>query len=344
MSSFTNLEDSIVQEDVVNGGIDDVLFAIPKKGRLHDECLKLLAGADLKYDRPARVDVATCREFPIKLVFLPAADIPSYVGEGNCDLGITGVDVVMEKDEDDGNEDIALDKVAINDEFSVVETKIKLGFGKCKLCVQAPVQSNIKSPSELAGKRIVTSFPNLTRKYFRKIEKNLGLTIGCTKIRYVSGSVEAACGLGLADGVVDLVETGTTMKAAGLEIVSNMITTEAVIIGPKNDISNNALNNDLNERQKTVNLILKRIRGYMTATNYLMISYNITKKLLSTAQNVTPGKRAPTVSSLDVKPGEPEAVAVSALVSRKQSSNIMDNLEEIGATDILVVSISNSRM
>jgi ATP phosphoribosyltransferase len=84
-----------------------------------------------------------------------------------------------------------------------------LGFGKCRLCVQAPVISNITDVKMLAGKRIVTSFPNLTKKYFDALDRELGVE---TKIRFVSGSVEAACGLGLADAVVDLVETGTTMK------------------------------------------------------------------------------------------------------------------------------------
>ena len=285
------------------------IIAIPKKGRLYEQCVKLLEGADLKYDRPSRVDVATCRDFPITLVFLPASDIPSYVGEGNCDLGITGIDVVEESEEE-------------------VDIALKLGFGKCKLCVQAPIKSEIKSPKDLVGKRIVTSFPNLTKKYFN----NLGNDE--TKIRYVSGSVEAACGLGLADAVVDLVETGTTMKAAGLEKISDVLETEAAIIASKKEKNNKDL----------INLILKRIQGYMTATNYMMISYNVERDLLAAALQITPGKRGPTVSALDTKEGEAEAVAVSALVNRKESSKIMDGLEKVGATDILLFPISNSRM
>jgi ATP phosphoribosyltransferase len=92
-----------------------------------------------------------------------------------------------------------------------------LGFGKCRLCVQAPVVANITDVKQLAGKRIVTSFPNLTKKYFDGLDQELGVQ---TKIRFVSGSVEAACGLGLADAVVDLVETGTTMKVCWLVLFS----------------------------------------------------------------------------------------------------------------------------
>jgi ATP phosphoribosyltransferase len=107
-------------------------------------------------------------------------------------------------------------------------------------------------------------------------------------IKYVSGSVEAACGLGLADGIVDLVETGTTMKAAGLEVISEIVQSEAVMITSKSC-----------RHPDIVQLIKKRIEGYMTACNYLMIQYNVSRALLADAVKVTPGKRAPTVSALD---------------------------------------------
>jgi ATP phosphoribosyltransferase len=176
-------------------------------------------------------------ELQITLVFLPAADIASYVGEGNVDLGITGLDVIQETVPDDE-----------------VELIMRLGFGKCKLAVQAPVANNITSVSQLAGKRIVTSFPTLARRFFQKHES---AATGETKIKFVSGSVEAACGLGLADAVVDLVETGTTMRAAGLDIVETIMETEAVLIGNPNSTHCEILN--------TIKL---RIDGYITATKY----------------------------------------------------------------------------
>lgn len=165
-------------------------FAIPKKGRLHDKVIEMLKGAGLEFRREPRLDVAFCVGLPITLVFLPASDIAKYVGEGNVDIGITGLDVVKE---------------------SLVEVKhvMDLGFGKCKLCVQAPVAETITDVGVLAGKRIVTSFPELTKQFFGPLDQKKGVE---TKIKFVSGSVEAACALGLADAVVDLVETGTTMK------------------------------------------------------------------------------------------------------------------------------------
>ncbi len=143
-----------------------------------------------------RLDIATCTELPITLVFLPTHDIASYVGEGNLDLGITGSDIVSE--------------TGMENEVKVV---MKLGFGKCKLCVMARNDSEYQDVASLAGKRIVTSFPKLARNFFKQYEKGTP-----TSIKYVSGSVETACSLGLADAVVDLVETGTTMRAAGLHV------------------------------------------------------------------------------------------------------------------------------
>jgi ATP phosphoribosyltransferase len=115
------------------------------------------------------------------------------VGEGNVDVGITGFDVVQESQ-------VQVEKV------------MDLGFGKCKLCVQAPVVDNYESVEALAGKRIVTSFPNISKAFFMDYDEKFGVT---TSVNYVSGSVEAACALGLADAVVDLVETGTTMRVRG---------------------------------------------------------------------------------------------------------------------------------
>ncbi len=135
-------------------------------------------------------------------MFLPAADIAAYVGEGNVDMGITGEDIIAESEAD-------------------VNVLMPLSFGKCKLALLAPT-GEVTDPAALAGKRVVTSFPNVTRKFFQALETGDQKT----SIKYVSGSVEAACGLGLADAVVDLVETGTTMKAAGLEEVHIIMSTQ----------------------------------------------------------------------------------------------------------------------
>jgi len=282
-------------------------FAIPKKGRLHDKVVEMLKGAGIEFRRQPRLDVALCEGLPITLIFLSASDIAKFVGEGNVDLGITGQDMVQENG-------------------VVVDSLLDLGFGKCKLSVQAPVPDKIVNVESLAGKRIVTSFPNVTKEFFKEYDEKLGVT---TSINYVSGSVEAACGLGLADAVVDLVETGTTMRAAGLEVVHNILSTQAALISNPNS-----------EHKDLIAKLQKRIDGYITSTKYVLIMYNISNELMQKAIQITPGKKSPTVTTLECGNNK----SVSSLVLKKTVSEKMDLLHDLGATDILVLELKNSRM
>ncbi|KAG8941672.1 ATP phosphoribosyltransferase (ATP-PRTase) (ATP-PRT) [Tulasnella sp. 419] len=168
-----------------------LLFAIPKKGRLNEKCLELLAGADIQFTRSHRLDVCLVRNHNIALIFLPASDIPRFVGLGSVDIGITGQDVILEAQMD-----------------QLVTQLLPLGFGKCSLQVQVPERGSIKSVEDLRGKRVVTSFEVLAGQYFDDLDKKAGLTGDQkTRIEYVGGSVEAACALGLADGIGELYTT-----------------------------------------------------------------------------------------------------------------------------------------
>jgi len=285
---------------------DHCLFAVPKKGRLYTKVTDMLKGAGVEYHREPRLDIAICKDLDMTMVFLPAADISKYVGGGIVDIGVTGIDIV---------EEAGLE----------VERVMDLGYGKCRLCVQAPVASKITDVKTLAGKRIVTSFPTLTKKFFDPLDKELGVT---TNIRFVSGSVEASCGLGLADAVVDLVETGTTMKAAGLEIVGTVLETESVLITNPNS-----------KHKDIVELLKHRIDGYITSKKYMMISYNTSAEVLEACAKITPGKRSPTVTSLT-----DGGHAVSSLIKKNDVVKIMDELHKVGARDILVFELANSRM
>jgi len=285
---------------------DLLLFAIPKKGRLYKDCTKILEGIGISYKRQARLDIAYSSNMPIKLVFLGAKDIARFVGEGNVDLGITGQDMVQETGVD-------------------INELMPLGFGACRLAVQAPVKDNYKGKVEsLAGKRVATSFPHLTKMFFDKLNPNVE-----TPIRVIGGSVEAACALGLADCVVDLVETGTTMRAAGLEEIATVITTQAALVGNKKS-----------KHQDLINKLIGRIRGFLAAQQYSMIYYNITTARVPDASKITPGMRAPTVTPLS----DANFVAMSAMVKTKEISHIMDELEDIGATDVFVMKMENCRV
>ncbi|KAJ7644788.1 ATP phosphoribosyltransferase [Roridomyces roridus] len=293
-----------------------LLFAIPKKGRLHEKCLSILAGADIQFRRDHRLDVCLVKNHPIALVFLPAADIPSFVGKGNVDLGITGHDVILEA------------KMQEN----VVEV-LRLGFGKCALQVQVPAAGKIETVEDLAGKRVVTSFEVLAGEYFDKLDERLQLSgERKTRIEYVGGSVEAACALGLADGIVDLVESGDTMRAAGLHAIATVLDTEAMLI--KSSVVKHP------NLVPLVELITSRVAGVIAAGKYVICQYNISRAQLPAATHITPGRRAPTISPL-----EDEAwVAVSSMVVKGEIATIMDSLVAIGATDIMVFNLDNCRV
>lgn len=283
-----------------------LIFGVPKKGRLYEKVAKILEGSGIEYQRRERLDVAECNNLPMTLVFLPAADIAMYVGEGNVDIGITGEDVVAESEVD-------------------VTTLMKLGFGKCNLSVQAPQADHITDVKVLAGKRVATSFPNIARKYFAEFEE----PESPTQIKCISGSVEASCNLKLSDAIVDLVETGTTMKAAGLEEISVIMRSEAILIA-----------NPHTKHPHLVEVIRKRIAGYQIAQSWVMVTYNVSRKNLDRCEQITPGRRSPTIHPLEEKGW----LAVSAMVRKADAARVMDELAHAGAQDILLTAILTSRM
>ncbi|BEI85968.1 hypothetical protein CcaverHIS002_0602550 [Cutaneotrichosporon cavernicola] len=296
---------------------DRLLFAIPKKGRLYEKTVELLAGADIKYNRAHRLDVALVKNHPIALVFLPAADIPRFVALGSVSLGITGQDVIAE-----------------SKQGPLIQEILPLGFGKCKLQVQVPMTGPMQTIEELSGNRIATSFETLAAALFKDIDAQTQ-SVKNTSIEYLGGSVEAACALGMADGIVDLVESGDTMRAAGLHAIHTLMDSEAVLIAPKKPHA--SLTPEL---APLINLVKSRIAGVIAAKKYVYMSYNVPRAVLEYALRITPGRRAPTVSPLD----EDGWVAVSSMVERKTMAATMDELEKTGAEDILVLPLDNCRV
>lgn len=326
--------------DLVNSLEGRLLFAVPKKGRLNVAALNLLEGADIQFRRENRLDIALVKNLPIALVFLPAADIPTFVGEGRVDLGITGQDQVAEHDA--GVKAVSRSRASSGTSTPVedgqakgCESVLDLEFGSCKLQVQVPVKGQYKEPKDLIGKNIGTSFVHLAADYFTRLENEVDAAAGLppakkmrTKIIELSGSVEAACALGVADGIVDLVESGETMKAAGLQAIDTVVSTQATLIKSKKP-SNPAM----------VELIASRIKGVITAKQYVLCQYNVNRQNLAAVLKVTPGRRAPTINSLE----EDGWVAVSSMVEKKKIATVMDELTNLGATDILVLQIMNTR-
>ena len=276
-----------------------------------------MKGVDIQFRRSNRLDIAISTNLPIALIFLPAADIPIFVGEGNCDLGITGLDQIKEADM-----------------FNSVEDLLDLQFGSCKLQIQVPAEGEITKPEQLVGKKIVSSFTKLSVDYFKTLENVEDETKLSTSIRYVGGSVEASCALGVADAIVDLVESGETMKAAGLTAIETILQTSAHLISSKKP-----------KFPELVERIHQRFEGLMAAQKYVLCNYNAPRSILSTVLQITPGRRSATISALEKKSDEKEEwVAVSSMVEKKKISDIMDDLKKAGASDILVFDIGNCRV
>lgn len=253
----------------------------------------------------------------IALIFLPASDIPTFVGEGKCDLGITGWDQVMEADM-----------------FDSVSDLLDLEFGKCKLQVQVPANGTLDQPEDLVGKKIVSSFTRLSSEYFKMLENAAGVAEGSTKIKFVGGSVEASCALGVGDAIVDLVESGETMKAAGLKAISTVLETSAHLISSKSP-----------RFPEIVDVVHQRFQGIMAAQRYVLCNYNAPRSIVPVVLKITPGKRAATISALEQTSSESEPwVAISSMVEKKKISIVMDQLKKAGASDILVLEINNSRV
>ncbi|KAI9295905.1 ATP phosphoribosyltransferase [Neoconidiobolus thromboides FSU 785] len=293
--------------EILNELKDRLLIAIPKKGRLHEKCLTLLDNIDIQFHRKPRHDIALAKNLPVAILFLPAADIAKYVAKGNVSLGITGQDIIAESEVEEK-----------------INVELKLGFGRCKLQLQVPIkEKEIIEPAHVAGKRIVTSFPNLSKAYFNSLNSQVD-----TKVEFVSGSVEVACTLGLAEGIVDLVESGETMKAAGLHAIGTIMESEAVL-----------LSNPKSPFQPLIRKLKDRIEGSLLAKKYVVCTYNILRTNLEKAKKITPGRLAPSVSPLE----DLEWVAVSSMVLKQNVAEVMDMLKEVGASDIMVTMIANCR-
>ncbi len=278
-------------------------IGIPSKGRLSEIAEALLRDAGLNFRRSDRTLFARVKELPIDITFLRTDDIPVLCAEGAIDMGITGADLVLES----GAE---------------LNKRLDLGMGVCRLALCVPESSPISSPGQLDGKRLATSFPNVTKSYLQ--------AHGATPhLVNLSGSVEIMIALGVADAIVDLVETGSTLAANQLRILAEIGTYETILVQNKQ-----VRDPELADR------IVRRLEGVVIARGYSLLEYNVPRKKLREAELITPGFNSPTVSALE----DPEWCAVRVMVKRGQVIPIMEQLEKIGASAILETQIANCRL
>jgi ATP phosphoribosyltransferase len=271
-----------------------VRIAVPSKGRLRDPAIALLEDAGLGPETPGdRALAFPCRNAPVEALLVRADDVPEYVQDGVVECGITGLDLVRERG------------------ANVTEV-VRLGFGACTLEAAVPVESELSSITELSGTRVATTFPRLARELLPEP----------VELVPVDGSVELAPRLGLADAIVDLVSSGSTLRTNGLRSLGPLLESEAVLIA------------GAEPSEETLQLAsVFRSVVQARAARYLML--NAPEDSLERICALVPGSRAPSILPL----AEPGMVAVHSVVPAADVWRLLPELEAAGATSILLVPV-----
>ena len=280
-------------------------IAIPSKGRLQEPAEALLKAAGIKFRRRERSLFAHADGLDLVVLFVRPDDIPILVAEGAADLGIVGQDLVHEH---------ACE--------ARVQRLLELDFGHCRLAVAARIGGKIRNARALRGKKVAASMIHSTREFFRRKGVKVNLVA-------VSGSVEIMVALGLADAIVDLVESGDTLRDNGLEVLETVAHSQALLIRSK-QVRN----------AKLCGIVQRRLQGVLTAQQYTLLEYNIRRARLKAAEQIAPGFESPTVSGLE----DPAWCAVKVMIPKKRSIEIIDKLEALGASAILETEILNCRL
>ena len=279
-----------------------IKIAVPNKGSLSESALKILKEAGYKGRSHNKSLNVVDEDNGVEFFFLRPKDIAIYVAQGVLDLGITG-------------RDLALDSRA---QFNEV---LGLGFGSSTFRYAAPAGEQW-SVSQLQGKRIATSYPNVVRRHLA----DNGIE---AEVIRLDGAVEISIHLGVADVIADVVSTGATLRQQGLKPFGEpIVSSEAVVIKRAGE--------ELNAEEEVV---LGRIKGILNARHYVMLDYNVAKTQLSAVEAVTPGLTGPTISPL----AREGWAAVRVMVPRKQANQVMDDLSALGAEAILASDLRIAR-
>lgn len=281
--------------------------AVPNKGSLSEPSSHMLREAGYRQRSQARELVLHDPENDTEFFFLRPRDIATYVGSGQLDVGITGRDLLLDSGTD-------------------AHEVMPLGFGGSTFRFAA-LPGTASATSDIAGLRVATSYPGLVAGYLT--ERGVEATV----IR-LDGAVETSVRLGVADVIADVVETGSTLRQAGLEVFGEpILRSEAVLIRGNNRDADAAIDTAVDQLQR-------RLNGVMVAATYVIVDYDVPAALVEQACTITPGIESPTVSPLH----DPSWVAVRALVPRPDTNRVMDELYELGARGILVTDIHACRL
>ncbi|MBK9635825.1 MAG: ATP phosphoribosyltransferase [Bacteroidetes bacterium] len=282
--------------------MEKIRLAIQKSGRLSEKSLELIKECGVSYASGTGKLLANCYNFPMEILFLRDDDIPGYVEDGVADIGIVGENVLVESNKK-------------------VKTIDKLGFGRCRLSIAVARTMSYNDIQDLNGKSIATSYPIILGKFLK--EKGVK-----AEIHEISGSVEIAPGIGLAEGICDLVSTGSTLLSNGLKEVETIFNSEAVLISHKGISA---------EKQMTIDKLLFRLNSVKKAKNTKYILLNAPNASIAEIIDILPGINSPTVQPL-------AKIGWSSLHSVLNADDFWEKIEALkkaGAEGILVMPIEN---
>jgi len=275
-------------------------IAIQKSGRLHEESLKLLQACGIKVDNGKDQLKVEIPNFPMEILYLRNSDIPQYLEDGVADIAIVGENLLLEKQK----------------QVDIIQ---KLGFSKCRVSLAVPKDAEVNDLSYYVGKKIATSYPNTLQNF---LQKN-GIE---AEIHTISGSVEIAPNIGLADAICDIVSSGSTLFKNGLKETSVILKSEAVLAKSQN----------LDEAKlEVLNKLLFRIKAVLKAKNSKYILMNVPNDKIAQVSQLLPVLKSPTVLPL-VEPGWS---SLHTVIDEDQFWEVIDALKETGAEGILVVPI-----
>lgn len=277
-------------------------IAVQSKGRLYDETMELLGEAGIKLTAVKRTLLVPSRNFPVELLFLRDDDIPDSVASGIADIGIVGLNEVLEKEKD---------------------TKIlkELGFSKCRLSLAVPQHMDYQGVSWFNNRKIATSYPAILSKFL----KENGIK---ADIHVITGSVEIAPGIGLADAIFDIVSSGSTLVSNNLVEVETVLSSQAVLIGSAN-------RNLSKEKQAILDELMFRVEAVQAADSKKYILMNVPREKLDEVLEVLPGIKSPTVLPL----ANADWCSVHTVLEEKYFWEIIGKLKAAGAEGILVLDI-----
>lgn len=280
--------------------MEKIKIAIQKSGRLNEDSIELLKQCGMSFSAVGNKLIATVSNFPMEILFLRDDDIPQYVQDGVADIGIVGENVLVEKEK----------KVDISE---------RLGFGKCRLSIAVGRAVDFEGTNYLSGKKIATSYPKILSQYLK--ENSISATI-----EEISGSVEIAPGIGLAEAVCDIVSSGSTLLTNGLKEVETVFRSEAVLI--KGGSLTTA-------KLEILEKLLFRIRAVNNARKCKYVLLNIPTNKIEEVKAILPGMKSPTILPLALEGWS----SLHSVIKEDDFWSVIDQLKGIGAQGILIVPI-----